>query len=207
MAPPTEAREAPLDWVVLKIAQRCNLNCTYCYVYNRGDNSWKLRPALISDKVVRALGHRISEHSASYSLEHFVVEFHGGEPLLLGKNRMQRMVDVLRASCPSVELRMILQTNRVLLDEEWLDLFERNRIGFGISLDGPPELADRHRVFLNGEGSTNRVLDNIKRLRRAGPRFDQLLGGVLCVVDPSMAGGGLVRRFRSNEFDYFAFLP
>jgi uncharacterized protein len=198
--------EAPLDWIVLKIAQRCNLNCTYCYVYNRGDDSWKQRPPIISDEVVAALGRRIAEQCEKYSLHRFVVEFHGGEPLLVGKKRMQSLIDALRATCPSVHLRMILQTNGVLLDEEWLALFERNQIGFGISLDGPPELADRHRVFLNGEGSTRRVLENIERLRRAGPKFDQLLGGVLCVVDPSVNGGDLVRWFVKNGFPMFEFL-
>ena len=202
----TQSSQAPLDWVVLKIAQRCNLNCTYCYVYNRGDESWKQRPPIISDVIVDALGRRIAEQCARYSLSHFVVEFHGGEPLLVGKRHMQRIIDTLRAHCPSVELRMILQTNGVLLDEEWLELFDRNHISFGVSLDGPPELADRHRVFLNGEGSTGRVLENIKRLRRTYPKFDQLLGGILCVVDPTVNGGDLVRWFVENGFPVFEFL-
>jgi uncharacterized protein len=202
----THTAQAPLDWIVLKIAQRCNLNCTYCYVYNRGDDSWKTRPPIITDEVVVSLGRRIAEQCSKYSLSRFVVEFHGGEPLLVGKKHLQRIVDNLRSLCPSVELRMILQTNGVLLDEEWLELFELNGINFGISLDGPPELADRHRIFLNGGGSTGRLLENIARLRQAGPRFDRLLGGVLCVVDPSMNGGDLVRWFVEHGFRAFEFL-
>jgi uncharacterized protein len=202
-----QSSQAPLDWIVLKIAQRCNLNCTYCYVYNRGDDSWKQRPPIISLEIVEALGHRIAEQCAKYSLQRFVVELHGGEPLLVGKKHMQRILDTLRGLCPSVELRVILQTNGTLLDEEWLELFERNKMSFGISLDGPPERADRHRIFLNtGEGSTRRVLANIERLRRAGPKFDRLLGGILCVVDPSMNGGDLVRWFAENDFPYYEFL-
>lgn len=199
---------APLDWIVLKIAERCNLNCTYCYVFNRGDDSWKLRPPIISEAVVEAVGSRIAEQCAKYSLPSFVIEFHGGEPLLVGKKRMQRLVGILRAACPSVELRLILQTNGVLLDEEWLELFERDNIGFGISLDGPADLVDQHRVFFNGESSTNQVLDNIKRLRRAGSTFDRLFGGILCVVDPvpRANGGDLVRWFADNGFDFFEFL-
>ena len=26
-----------VNLVILKVVQTCNLNCTYCYVYNRGD--------------------------------------------------------------------------------------------------------------------------------------------------------------------------
>jgi uncharacterized protein len=201
-----ETPQAPLDWVVFKIAQHCNLNCTYCYVYNRGDDSWMDRPRIVSDNVVEMLGRRIAEQCTKFSLERFVIEFHGGEPLLVGKRRMQHIIDLLRTNAPAVELRLILQTNGTLLDEEWLELFHRNHVNFGISLDGPPEIADRHRVFRNGKGSTRRLLENVRRLRRSGPMFDQLLGGVLCVVDPSANGGDLVRWFVDNGFDCFEFL-
>ena len=201
----TCSAEVALDWVVFKIAQRCNLNCDYCYVYNRGDDSWKHRPPIVSDEVVEMLGKRISEHCAEYSVRRFTIEFHGGEPLLVGKVRMQRIVDLLR-KCVSVEMRFILQTNGTLLDYEWLELFRRNSISFGISLDGPPEIADKHRVFIHGGGTTGIVLDKIRELRRAGPLFDQLLGGILCVVDPSVNGADLVRWFCANDFPYFEFL-
>ena len=26
---------------IVKVSSRCNLNCTYCYEYNLGDDSWK----------------------------------------------------------------------------------------------------------------------------------------------------------------------
>jgi len=198
--------QAPLDWVVFKIAQRCNLNCSYCYVYNRGDDSWKSRPPIVSDDVVEMLGRRVAEQCARFSLPRFVIEFHGGEPLLVGKPRMQRIIDLLRAGSPRVELRMILQTNGLLLDEEWVELFDHNHVSFGISLDGPPEVGDRYRVFPNGQGSTGRLLEIVNRLRRSGPLFDQTLGGVLCVVDPSVNGGDLVRWFVDNGFDCFEFL-
>jgi len=195
-----------LEWIVLKVTQRCNLNCDYCYVYNRGDDSWQTRPAFISDRVASTLAERVREHCIKYSLPKFVVELHGGEPLLLGKWRMQALIDVLRITCKDIDLQIMLQTNGLLLDREWLDLFERNGMSFGLSLDGPPELADRHRVFLNGKGSTKRLLEVVQRLRADGPEFDNLLGGVLCVVDPRIDGAALVRWFVEHGFRAFEFL-
>ena len=32
---------------VLKVVSRCNLNCSYCYVYNKGDSTWRTRPVLM----------------------------------------------------------------------------------------------------------------------------------------------------------------
>lgn len=196
----------PLEWIVLKVTQRCNLNCDYCYVYNRGDDSWRSRPAFISEDVVRALARRIKEHCDKYSLKQFVVELHGGEPLLLGKSRMQSLLDILRQTCTGVDLKVMLQTNGLLLDEEWLQLFDRNNMTFGFSLDGPPELADRHRVDRHSKGSTERLLAIVERLRKAGPEFDRVLGGVLCVVDPSIDGAALVRWFVEHGFTSFEFL-
>ena len=66
------------DWVVLKIAQRCNLDCTYCYVYHRGDDSWKTRPPVISDEVVTALAGQVDEQCSKYSLARFVMNFAAG---------------------------------------------------------------------------------------------------------------------------------
>ena len=41
---------------VLKVVSRCNLNCTYCYVYNKGDATWKDRPVVMREDVLeRAL--------------------------------------------------------------------------------------------------------------------------------------------------------
>jgi uncharacterized protein len=192
--------------VVLKVAQRCNLNCTYCYVYNRGDESWRTRPAHISDEVAQKLGARIREHCQFYGDECFTVELHGGEPLLLGRKRMQRVIDLVRAESAPVRVIFTLQTNATLLDPKWLELFARNRITFGISLDGPPEIADRRRVKRNGGGSTERVLFVVKELREHGPLFDQLFGGCLCVIDPSSNGADLVEWFVDQGFHAFDFL-
>ena len=51
----------PLQFV-LKTASRCNLNCSYCYVYNKGNDSWRGRPALMPDHVFDASVERIRRY-------------------------------------------------------------------------------------------------------------------------------------------------
>jgi uncharacterized protein len=200
------APDAVLNQVILKVVQRCNLNCSYCYVYNRGDDSWQTRPPTISDNVVAQLAERINEHCRRHGLLSFTVEIHGGEPLLLGKRRMQALVDLLLAKVDATHLRFTLQTNGLLLDKEWLALLSRNQISFGISLDGPPEMADRFRVMRSGGGgSTQRLLDIIKELRDE-PGFAEWFGGFLCVVNPENDGADLVDWFAENGFNSFDFL-
>lgn len=195
-----------ISQVVLKVAQRCNLNCSYCYVYNRGDDSWRTRPTYLSPRVAHTLAQRIKEHCARHGDTSFTVELHGGEPLLLGRARMQRLVDVVRTGAAPVNIHFTLQTNGTLLDVDWLEFFARNRISFGLSLDGPPEIADRQRVTRSGDGSTQRVLDNVAALRAHGHLFDQVFGGCLCVVDPTQNGAELVDWFVEQGFTAFDFL-
>ncbi|MFH9355017.1 radical SAM protein [Kitasatospora sp. NPDC017646] len=196
----------PLDWVVLKVAQLCNIDCDYCYVYNRGDLVWRERPRFISEQVLHDLAGRINTCVRQSAHDRFVVELHGGEPLLLGKERMRRLIQLLRAECPDVTLKFHLQTNGLLLDEEWCVLFEEEQVRIGVSLDGPPELADRHRVDRQGRGTTRRVIDNLARLRVTSPSFANIFSGVLCVIDPVANGGEMVDWFLEHGFGAFDFL-
>lgn len=195
-----------INQVVLKVAQRCNLNCSYCYMYNRGDDSWRTRPSYISQKVAEQLAVRIKEQCQRHGDPSFTVEIHGGEPLLLGRARMQRLLDIVRAGADPVNIVFTLQTNGTLLDHDWLELFASNRISFGLSLDGPPEIADRHRVRRNGAGSTQHILDVVGDLRATSGLFDKLCGGCLCVIDPSSDGSEMVDWFVGQGFRSFDFL-
>lgn len=197
---------AVVNQIILKVAQQCNLNCTYCYVYNRGDESWKTRPRIISEQVLNKLAERINEHARRHALRSFTIELHGGEPLLLGKRRMQALLDLLRSKVDSTKLRFTLQTNGLLLNTEWIDLLARNEVTIGISLDGPPRHADRFRVRRNGGGSTQALLDIIGRLRSEGDTFEKVCSGYLCVVHPDMDGCELVDWFVDNGCKDFDFL-
>ena len=189
-----------LRQVILKVVQRCNLNCTYCYVYNRGDDSWKHRPGLISEKVVDQLILRINEHCEAYNLSGFTVELHGGEPLLLGKSKMRSILDRIQRNC-QVTVHFTMQTNGLLLDRDWIALFEEFQVSFGISIDGPPKFADEFRILRkDGSGSTSKVLEIVQELRKETSAFDELLGGCLCVINPKMKGADLVDWFVSKGF-------
>ena len=194
----------PLDWIILKIAQRCNLNCSYCYVYNRGDESWKYRPKIISLDVVAQLCDRINTHVRKYGLTSMTVEFHGGEPLLVGVRRFQEIIDLIRTRCAGLAVRFVVQSNGLLLNEEWVDFFEVNRVGVGISIDGPPEVNDLHRLDHRGLGSTRKLLDIIERLREYNADFRS---GYSAVVNPrAISGGDLVRWFHAQGFSSFDLL-
>jgi hypothetical protein len=50
-----------IDTVLIKVASRCNINCTYCYVYNMGDSGWAQMPNHISLETTHAVAKTLNE--------------------------------------------------------------------------------------------------------------------------------------------------
>ncbi|MCX4906402.1 FxsB family cyclophane-forming radical SAM/SPASM peptide maturase [Streptomyces sp. NBC_00878] len=170
----------PFHTFILKVANRCNIDCDYCYVFNSKDQAWQSLPARMSVDVARAAARRIAEHVATYGLRIVHVVLHGGEPLLAGPRHLGELLRVLKDGIPSdVEVRFELQTNGTLVSETWLDLFEQYEVTVGVSLDGPPTANDRHRLTHTSRSSAASAVRGIELLR-SRPR---LFAGLLAVVD------------------------
>ena len=109
--------------------------------------------------------------------------FHGGEPLLAGKDFFRAFAAEAAAILgDEITPTYALQTNGTQVTTEWLDLFHELDIHFGISLDGPASINDLNRVTHAGVGSYLRVRQAIDAAL-ADHRLDNLFGGVLTVIN------------------------
>lgn len=167
---------------VLKMHSRCDLACDHCYVYEHADQSWRGRPVVVSDDVLRATAERIAEHASAHRLDTVHVVLHGGEPLLAGRARLRRaaaeLTGALRGVC-ALDLR--IHTNAVTLDERFCDLFDEFGIKVGVSLDGDRAANDLHRRYRDGRSSHDKVVRAVGLLNE--PRYRHLFAGLLCTID------------------------
>lgn len=163
--------------IVLKVAAPCNLNCTYCYEYNRGDSSWRSKPKHIPSEIVERLGARIAEYVSLRGLGAFQVNLHGGEPTLLGAAGLERVITALSAAAPGVLFRFGMQTNATLVTPEIVEVLARHDVRVGVSLDGDMR-ANRLRVDHQGRGSWERTVSGLRLLTEA-----RLVSGVQAVID------------------------
>lgn len=136
----------------------------------------------MADTVMSAVIDQLGALSQSQSRPLSVV-LHGGEPLLLGIGATQRFVEGLRSGLRA-DAGLHIQTNGVLLTDEFIEVFDRYDVGISISLDGPVELHDRNRRDRHGDGSHERVAATVARLV-AYPAHERLFSGLLAVVDPT----------------------
>jgi uncharacterized protein len=146
--------------MVLNVTNQCNLSCTYCYEYGE-------------DKIVQTENGRqpkwMSEETARESVEFLLREsgsvahltFFGGETLLNFKV-LQFTVGYAKARAAELgkAIDFSLTTNATLLKEDVIEFLAEHRFGVTISMDGPPDLQNKFRVFKNGTGSYELVVPN-----------------------------------------------
>jgi uncharacterized protein len=178
---------------ILKVAERCNLNCSYCYMYNHPDQSYKGRPKFMSEEVYTRALLMMRNYCENHAPARVSLSFHGGEPTLLGPDRFDDWVSRARTILGDRLDGISLQTNATLLNERWVPVLQKHPISVGVSMDGPAEVHDRFRVDFRGAGSHLRVMEGIELLNRN--RIPYL---VLCVINPFVSGLEVYRFFRAR---------
>jgi len=169
--------------IVLKICSRCNINCSYCYMYNMGDTSYLNQPKFIDLKIVEELSKKIKKHCNDNDIHNFSITLHGGEPLLYGKNKTSKLLDILKSiEDENLQVKISIQTNGILIDDEWCKIFKDYNLNIGISLDGPKETNDTNRVNFKGNGTYDEVVKGIEICKNNNIKF-----GILSVVNPNIS--------------------
>jgi uncharacterized protein len=171
---------------ILKLRAICNLDCKYCYMFNSLDRTFERVTALMPIDVALATLDKIRSHLDASGTKRFSVTLHGGEPTLWPTSCfavLLSQIDVLRQK--GYEIDVSIQTNAYKpFEYELLRLFAAHRVSIGISLDGPARFNDAMRVTHAGQGSYDRVINNVGRLIEAG--YESLIGGFLTVANPKI---------------------
>jgi uncharacterized protein len=180
----------------------CNLKCTYCYYLEKK----KLFPAGIPMKMSDdTLENYIIQHIKASTGPVISFSWHGGEPLLAGIDFYRRVIALQHEHQPAgVTVINGIQTNGILLDEEWCRFLASENFLVGISIDGPGNLHDLHR-HNRGNGSTfNEVLRGYRLLQKSGIQPE-----ILCVVSNGNVKYPLeiYNLFRELNVKFITFLP
>ncbi len=174
----------PFRQFIVKMHGRCNLACTYCYLYEGPDGSWRDRPAAASAAVLDRTATRIAEHAERHALRDLALVLHGGEPLLAGAGPLAEVTGRVRELVPrGCQVHATVQTNATLLTEERLAVLADAGIRVGISLDGGTAAHNRRRVDHAGRPSWPAAA---RGARLVAERFPESYAGLLTVVDPTL---------------------
>jgi uncharacterized protein len=171
----------------------CNLDCAYCYYLHKEELLGSDHKFRISDEILEA---HIRQYIEGQAGDEVVFSWQGGEPTLLGVSFFEKVVALEKKyQRPHQTIENDLQTNGVLLNDEWCTFLRDNRFLVGLSIDGPQELHDRFRVDKGGRTTFEKVFAAGQLLQKYKVPFN-----TLTVVNRVNAKKPLdVYRFLSRE--------
>jgi len=180
----------------------CNLDCKYCFFLSKemlypGD---RFR---MSDEMLETYIRQLLE---AYPRPEIIIAWQGGEPTLMGLDFFRRSIEyVEKYRKPGQQILHTMQTNGILLNDEWCAFFKQHKFLIGLSVDGPKEMHDAYRVNKGGAGSFDQAMRAWEVLRRHEVDFN-----ILCTIHAANADHPLeVYRFFRDvlQTGFMQFIP
>ena len=203
-APKVWPRQAPSSVHVMAkpTGAVCNLDCQYCFFLSK-DTLYPGSNFRMADDV---LGAYIRQTLEAQRSPHVTIAWQGGEPTLMGLEFFRRANALARKHLkPGTTLEHTIQTNGILLDDEWCEFLAGNGFLVGLSMDGPQSMHDIYRVNKAGDPTFSQVMRAVRLLHRHKVEFN-----VLCTVhDVNVEHPLEVYRFFRDEVgtQFLQFIP
>jgi uncharacterized protein len=162
---------APFTVMAKPAGPACNLTCAYCF--------YRDKASLFTDGTATRMGPDVLESFIRQYCEirpggEISFAWQGGEPTLMGLDFFRDALELQRRYAGGRRVTNALQTNGVLLDDEWARFLAEHGFLVGVSVDGPPVLHDRYRRDPSDRPTLDRVLGGVEALRRAKVDFNTL---------------------------------
>lgn len=158
-----------INSLILQVSCDCNFKCRYCLfsVDNNIDrvHNKQTMPLETAKKSIDYL----YDHSKDSDV--VTISFYGGEPLL-NFGLIKQVVNYAEELFEFKHINYSMTTNLSLLTEDIADYIILHKFQLTVSMDGPEEIQNKHRRFLNnGSGTYDVVLKNVNLLMNKSKRF------------------------------------
>lgn len=192
----------PAASILIKPASsNCNIDCRYCFYKCLSSNRKQYSLGFMSLETLEQL----IREAVAYAEGHLTFAFQGGEPTLAGLDFFRNAVKLQkRYNTKGLTIENTIQTNGLMIDEEWAQFLHDNHFLVGLSLDGPRNLHDEARVGVKNEGTFECVMQTVSILRRYEVDFN-----ILTVITQQTAAkaGYLYKFYKRNQFSYVQMIP
>ena len=179
----------------------CNLMCKYCFYHDVAENREQRSYGIMKEETME----EIVKKAYDYADGAISFAFQGGEPTLRGLDFFKTFIAfVSKYNKNNVKTHFAIQTNGILVDEEWAKFLSENKFLVGLSMDGYREINDLNRVGTDGKGTFKKVKDATRIMDKYKVEYN-----ILCVVTKPIAKHGVkvYNFFKSNGFRYIQFIP
>ncbi|WDV45619.1 Cys-rich peptide radical SAM maturase CcpM [Clostridiaceae bacterium M8S5] len=183
-----------LTRLYLQLTQNCNLRCEYCAYSGLYENRNHSNKVMSYDVAKMAVDYFV-EHSKD--LPRCDIGFYGGEPFLEFK-LMKDIVKYIKSNYPEKNITYTVTTNGTLLTLEVIEFLVNNDFSLLISLDGHKDCQDSKRKFVNGKGTFDTIIKNLRTIQNKYPNyFSKVL--INSVVAPESDFACITEFFSADE--------
>ena len=159
-------------YIMLKPAgSLCNLRCKYCYYLEKSKLYEDNKNHVITDALLEKF---IKEYIEAQTTPQVLFTWHGGETLMRPISFYRRALELQRYYARGRQIDNSIQTNGILLNDEWCRFFKENNFLVGVSIDGPQEFHDEYRRTATGKPSFRQVMKGIDLLNKYGVEWNAL---------------------------------
>ncbi len=187
---------------VKPVGALCNLRCQYCY-YLEKKSLYPDRIQYLMDNDLLEI--YIKQHIQASGQNIINFSWHGGEPLLAGRDFFTNVIELQRRYKPEGSIVVNgIQTNGTLLDNDWCEFLASEGFIIGLSIDGTEVMHDLFRRTVNNEKTSHLVIQGVKLLKKYG-----IIPELLCVVNSENVAYPLeiYHYFKKLGAKYITFLP
>lgn len=149
--------------LTLFLTTACNLRCTYCYAL-AGDTPKKFMSLGVAKRGIDfVLANAVKRGQAVVK-----ITYHGGgEPTLNWQVMTESLSHARELAAPHEITVQAATASNGVLSEAHIDWIIANLDSVSLSFDGLPEVHDRHRLTVLGQGSSERVIRTMRRFDEA----------------------------------------
>jgi uncharacterized protein len=181
---------------------KCNLDCQYCFFLSKEalypDSDFRMKL-----DVQRTY---IRQYVQAQKVPQVQIAWQGGEPTLMGLEFFKQSVKLAQQYKKfGMRIEQAIQTNGILLDEEWCTFLHENNFLVGLSIDGPQPLHDAYRIDKGGNPTFQRIFRAARLLQEHQVEFN-----ILCTLHSANADSPLdVYHFFRDELGakFIQFIP
>lgn len=191
----------PLYLLVKPASSLCNMRCKYCFYHDVVSHRQLQSCGMMEDSTLEAM----VRSALQYADGDCAFGFQGGEPTLAGLDFYRRLLKLQKDyNVKGLRIHNSIQTNGMLIDDEWAGFLAENDFLVGLSIDGPKDIHDQFRLDSAGKGTHSRLMKTVSLLKKHNAAFN-----VLCVVNNAVAryGRRVYNFFKQQGIGYLQFIP
>lgn len=159
-------------YIMLKPAgSLCNARCKYCYYLEKSKLYGNRQKNIMADNTLEKF---IKEYIEAQTTVEVLFTWHGGEALMRPISFYKRAIELQRKYACGHRIDNSIQTNGMLLNDEWCQFFKENNFLVGVSIDGSQEFHDEYRRTAIGGPTFQKVMQGIKLLNKHGVEWNAL---------------------------------